>query len=1394
MKRITITIFMIAVFAAAHVKAQYDKKLPDITIDYNESHVTFMFEEAYSPYDYIKAEDSLNYLLQEIYGLECAYAYVEEAEGLNYKVFVEIFLCDYNYTPTTKYFHIKCHLFHFTITQKGLMIQDAHISKSGSLAQGDAKVIFNKQSDVGYYLYCNEVLIREIYYNDGGGGYPMSIPVTEDGVYTLEAFICDPNSEEWPHTITYGPVAIPGSVSFFDSQTPYGGTISGLDRYYQGVTSTIAVIGASGASGGPSGGNYIYSWEMHTGSVWQIIPNQSDINCIVNVSGHTTDVSVRRKVTKGGRIAYSNVHKIKCKKTMSVYANPNYMTKTVYTSENPSTNQIRTVQYFDGIGRLMQTVQAGVSPTRADLVSHQEYDASGRESNSWLPVPVVQNNGALVPIHDFINKAINTYSGDLAPYSKSVYEASPLNRIEYQHGPGHIWYNNANRMKMNYLTNVSGNDTLNCIYYTVSDPDNQVITITKVRNYASNELYVTRMEDEDNGVQFQFKDKQDNLILVRQLEKTGANREFADTYYIYDVYNNLRVVLPPLASEALASGSIWTSTTTASLRDYAYLYKYDERGRCIAKKLPGASWIYFVYDHADRLIFTQDGEQRTRNEWSFSLPDVFGRESLVGICSNSLNAFANPLDNTVVNVQRDLSMDVYKGYRITGTVLSSPIILTANYYDNYAFKVKDGDVLDSSSNSIFLFEAIPGFDSEQSNTTGLPTGSITARLTGTGSNISEEYDYTVMYYDNEERLIQTRSTNHMGGYDHTFIIYNFVGQPTSKLHVHSATNQPTLHELYTYTYDHAGRQLTVTHKLNNGTPVTLVNNEYDELGRLKKNKRNNQAALITTFDYNIRSWIQGINNPHFTQALSYYGNNIHTQQWTQSNKPRNYTFSYDPLSRLTAAAYSGDGSYGTSYTYDKHGNIQTLSRSGNTDTTTYGMIDNLTMTYSGNQLVKVEDTGITSPPSISTDFRNGSTAAIEYTYDTNGNLTKDLNKNISLIKYNTLNLPSVITFADGVTVTYLYDAVGSKLSVAYNSGGTTAKTEYAGNKVYKNGTLSMLLTEGGYATLSGTTPTYYYYLSDHQGNNRVVLSQSGTVEQVNNYYPFGGAFGEGVQNSNQPYKYNGKELDRTFELNLYDYGARHYDAAIGRWGTMDPMAEKYYSISPYAYVANNPIRYIDPDGMWIDDYSVNEKEKRITIIKQYEKTDRVFDKDNPKGLEIEKGSFDLAKYRSEGYDIETVVPAGMAITDLGLSIFGGEMAAVKIGSWIGKGVSAWKASRAAKAVDATVEVGANAAKGGGRVFWSGEGAMNTAMNYAKSTNGTTLEMTRAGQNLQKLIQTRNIPWSEARPMWQRLSTKFAQGAEGSVHFFPGTTVNPGSIWLNVEKPILINNGVRIITH
>jgi RHS repeat-associated protein len=144
--------------------------------------------------------------------------------------------------------------------------------------------------------------------------------------------------------------------------------------------------------------------------------------------------------------------------------------------------------------------------------------------------------------------------------------------------------------------------------------------------------------------------------------------------------------------------------------------------------------------------------------------------------------------------------------------------------------------------------------------------------------------------------------------------------------------------------------------------------------------------------------------------------------------------------------------------------------------------------------------------------------------------------------------------------------------------GTTTTKDYCSNVVYEHGVQKMLLTEEGYVDLSAPTPTYYYYLKDHQGNNRVVINSSGTVAETNHYYPFGSLF---ASTSVQPYKYNGKELDAKKGLNWYDYGARHYDATLGRWFVVDPLAEKYYAWSPYNYCLNNPISNIDPDGKQI---------------------------------------------------------------------------------------------------------------------------------------------------------------------------------------------------------------------
>jgi len=173
-------------------------------------------------------------------------------------------------------------------------------------------------------------------------------------------------------------------------------------------------------------------------------------------------------------------------------------------------------------------------------------------------------------------------------------------------------------------------------------------------------------------------------------------------------------------------------------------------------------------------------------------------------------------------------------------------------------------------------------------------------------------------------------------------------------------------------------------------------------------------------------------------------------------------------------------------------------------------------------------------------------------------------------------LPSTVTFSDGSTIVYSYAADGTKLRTVHTISGTTTQKDYCANVVYENGIQKFLLTEEGYVDLSVTSPAYYYYLKDHQGNNRVVLSSGGTVMETNHYYPFGGVFA--TTGNVQPYKYNGKELDTKKGLNWYDYGARHYDATLGRWLVVDPLAEKYYAWSPYAYCNNNPIGAIDSEG------------------------------------------------------------------------------------------------------------------------------------------------------------------------------------------------------------------------
>ena len=619
-----------------------------------------------------------------------------------------------------------------------------------------------------------------------------------------------------------------------------------------------------------------------------------------------------------------------------------------------------------------------------------------------------------------------------------------------------------------------------------------------------------------------------HVVLSRQMKGSETH----DTYYVYDDKSNLCFVLQPMYQ------------SSANLDLYAFQYKYDGRNRCIWKKLPGAGYMEMVYDNADRLVFSQDGNQRalTSGNWTYYKYDGLNRLTEQGTCTNKVTT-------------------------------SGTNVLVQHFYDSYAFRSQAG-----FNNSNFP-------DDASGNGKGALTASV-ATVLGSSNKI-----YTAYYYDIKGRVAKTVQSNLLGSYDVTATIYTFTDKPATVTHTHTTSGKPTRTEMYTYSYNHADRLLKVEHTLG-GTKITLADYAYDNLGRLQSKSLHGSATNKLTYAYNVRGWLTGISGSKFTQNLYYnngngtakYNGSISSMTWKAGNEStvRGYKFTYDGLDRMLNATYGETAGISTNANrfsenvtgYDKNGNIKTLQRYGQTAASGYGLIDNLTFTLGGNQLTRVDDAVATSAYNNGFEFKDGVKQANEYNYDSNGNLTKDLNKGITNISYNCLNLPSVVTFSDGSTITYTYAADGTKLKTVHKTGSTTTTTDYCGNVVYENGVQKLLLTDEGYVTLSDNK--YHYYLKDHQGNNRVVINQSGTVEETNHYYPFGGVFASA--GNVQPYKYNGKEYDGKKGLNWYDYGARMYDAALGRFMTVDPLAEKYYPMSPYGYCLNNPIKFIDADG------------------------------------------------------------------------------------------------------------------------------------------------------------------------------------------------------------------------
>jgi RHS repeat-associated protein len=628
-----------------------------------------------------------------------------------------------------------------------------------------------------------------------------------------------------------------------------------------------------------------------------------------------------------------------------------------------------------------------------------------------------------------------------------------------------------------------------------------------------------------------------------------------------------------------------------------------------------------VYDLADRLILSQDGNQRAKKQqdkkqWTATKYDDLGRIIFTG------TTYVDST-KTVQSLNTDYSTQLITENYTVGTGYSNQFFadaspLTINYYDGYDFI----DLLTvDTDKSTLPFVALDGYDGQFSSAKGLLTGNRIYHL-----NDPAKFEATALYYDKYGRVVQSRASNHLGGYDLVYNALDFLGKPTKTYKTHGINGAlDTYTELYSYTYDKAQRMLTTTYSLNGGGAVTLASNTYDELGRLTTKKRHANADT-ETYAYNVRNWATSITSGGFTENLYYnanplnsnvtYNGNISYSTWTYNGATKGYLYDYDGLNRLLSANFKqgssglGDDSFNENFTYDKMGNILTLKRKKN-----YTLIDDLVFHYSNNeksnQLQYVDDGGATQSQYLIKEYQNKSNTQAEFEYDANGNMKKDLDRDIATIQYNMLNLPDVVQFKNGNQIKNTYNAGGQKLgteyftwrpganapvvntgdvlTISYSQGAIDQNgTAYIGNMEYntQNGNSSLTAlnrihnTEGYVENIP--SPNYYYYRKDHLGNNREVwLANTNSTVQRTQYYPSGLPMASVLADSvgKQQLKYNGKEFVEMHGYDTYDYGWRGYYPALGYFTTRDPLAEKYYSISPYIYCHNNPINVIDPKGL-----------------------------------------------------------------------------------------------------------------------------------------------------------------------------------------------------------------------
>ncbi|WP_353151656.1 DUF6443 domain-containing protein, partial [Chryseobacterium sp.] len=730
--------------------------------------------------------------------------------------------------------------------------------------------------------------------------------------------------------------------------------------------------------------------------------------------------------------------------SQSLTSSENYVYSRTYlepvTADTPGAKQVQSVQYFDGLGRTVQSIGIKASPNGKDVVVPSVYDNDGRQTKSYLPLPVNSQNGTFIT--GATENAVNSYYGVPNAYAELQIEKSPLARTEKSAAPGADWQiSGSHTRKINYLSNAAGVvKRFNAV--TTWNPSTQINDVsvspapddsyTAGGYYKANTLLLTVSTDEDGNEVYSYSNSGGQKILVRQINKKAeGGTENLDTYYLYDEFGNLSLIIPPKASVS--------PNLSAVLDLLCYQYKYDRYNRLAEKKLPGKEWEYIVYDKQNRPVLSQDGNLRTttnnfgKKGWMFTKYDTFGRVVYSGFFAStetrvSIQTALNTISTNVLNNESSSTtpftqngIEVY--YTKNAFPTGNMTLLSVNYYDQYPagspaqpVQIQNQTTLGGAPVAI----TSNGWSSVRSIKT-YPTGSYVKNIE------NDSWTSSFIWYDTLGRVIGTYGKNPLGGFTQTESVLDFSGKALETYTYHSRNTSSTevsIKDRYVYNPQH---YLSKHYQQINANPEELLSEyTYNDLGQITNKKVGNNLQSID-YTYNIRGWLTGINpndlsglnNKLFAYKLKYntvegaenpnnsytnlkvkprYNGGIAEVDWKTAygaNEPlRRYGYVYDGANRLRAGFYQiSTNPYSKEYTevidYDLNGNINTLNRTGAAVGGTAEVMDDLTYTYNGNRLSYIKESGRGNALS---GYPLGAGQGQTIGYDGNGNMTSHLDK------------------------------------------------------------------------------------------------------------------------------------------------------------------------------------------------------------------------------------------------------------------------------------------------------------------------------------------------------------------------------------------------------------------